>query len=91
MSLWDYALREERMICSGSGRGPIASPKLSGYRKEKPVADFVRKAVDHFLRSRLGNDVTWQSYMAALPQVGAELRVPEIDPGVDERVHIGMF
>ena len=36
--------------------------------ENKPVADFVRQAVDQFLRSRLENDGMWQSDMTALIQ-----------------------
>ena len=53
--------------------------------ENKPVADFVRQAVDQFLRSRLENDVTWQSDMTALIERVRSRVSPAIDPDEIER------
>ncbi len=53
--------------------------------ENKPVADFVRQAVDQFLRSRLENDVTWQSDMTALIERVRSRVSPAIDPDQIER------
>ncbi len=53
--------------------------------ENKPVADFVRQAVDQFLRSRLENDVTWQNDMTALVERVRSRVSPAIDPDEIER------
>ncbi len=53
--------------------------------ENKPVADFVRQAVDQFLRSRLENDVTWQNDMTALIERVRSRVSPAIDPDEIER------
>ena len=53
--------------------------------ENKPVADFVRRAVDQFLRRRLENDGTWQSDMTALIGRVRSRVSPEIDPDGIER------
>ena len=53
--------------------------------ESKSVADLVRQAVDQFLRSRLENDVTWQSDMTALIERVRSRVSPAIDPDEIER------
>ena len=53
--------------------------------ENRSVADFVRQAVDQFLRSRLENDVTWQSDMTALIERVRSRVSPAIDPDEIER------
>jgi len=53
--------------------------------ENKPVADFVRQAVDQFLRSRLVNDVMWQSDMTALIERVRSRVSPAIDSDEIER------
>ena len=48
--------------------------------ENKPVADFVRQAVDQFLRRRLENDVKWQSDMTALIERVRSRVSPAIGP-----------
>ncbi|MCY0899911.1 MAG: ribbon-helix-helix domain-containing protein [Firmicutes bacterium] len=53
--------------------------------ENKPVADFVRQAVDQFLHSRLENDMTWQSDMTARIERVRSRVSPAIDPDEIER------
>ncbi len=51
----------------------------------KSVADLVRQAVDQFMRSRLGDGVTWQNDMTALTERVHSRVSPAIDPDEIER------
>ncbi len=76
MSRWDYGPRSKE----GDGmqrtniyldEDQLRLLKHLAAEENKPMADFVRQAVDQFLRSRFENDVTWQSDMTAAHRAGA--------------------